>query len=149
MEGMLSLYFLTAPMHPFALGAAAAWPEVCASFIRAQESAHDLARLVSCSFPSCLPMCCNRTLCTGSLSFVSFRNCRLSLSPFSFRLTSHESLPSCLLYLLQPASLKLLVFMFLFYFLVFVGVLNSIIAFSLSPKLLSIFLNPVYLHSGY
>ena len=144
---MLSCYFSTASLHPFT-PVAVAWPMVCAPFVRAQESAHDLITLISCFLPSCLPMCCNRTLWTGSLSIVSLRNCQLSLSPFSFRLTSHESPPTCFLCVLQSASLKLLGFM-LFYFLPFVWVLNSIIACSLSPKVLSAFIIPVYLGSRY
>lgn len=118
-------FLATFQLHPFT-PAAVAWPAVCAPFVRAQERAQDLVRLVSSFLPSCLPMCCKRTLCTGSLSIVSLRNCQLALSPFSFRLTSHESLPTCFLCVLPSASLKFLGFMLLFYFLLFISFLNSI-----------------------
>lgn len=140
MEGMLSWYFLTVSRHPFT-SAAVAWPTVCNPFIWAQESAHDLVRLVSCFVLSSLPRYCSRTLYIRSFSIVSLRNGQLSLFPFSSRLTSCERLPTCFLCILQSVSLKLLGFLLLFYFLLFAWALNSVIGCSLT-KVAFCFYNP-------
>lgn len=103
-------------------------------FVSVQEGAHALVWLVSCFVLSCLPICCNIEHSALGLSIVSLRNCQLSLPPFSFSLTSHESLPICFLRALQSASLKLLVFTCLFYFLLFALGFNAVIPCSLSPK---------------
>lgn len=98
-------------------------------------------RLFSCFLPSCLPMCCNRTLCPGSFSIVSLTNCQLCLCSLSLRLTFYESLPVCFLCVLQSASVNLFGFMLLFSFLLFVWVLSSHFSFTF-VKAIFCFHNP-------